>query len=107
VFEDEFESDLPQENYKNVIPLGYDILKTIVIPAFEKVRSKTSQDQGRDALINIIKSMNLLAIKSPLIAEQACRTMFEDLFAYIKTDKIYQTIAKRVSRVCERITVSY
>lgn len=78
VFEDEFESKLPEEQYNSSIPFGYDLLHSIVLPAFQSQKTNL-RGKNRSVLTSIINNMSILAEKEPQIAEQACRSMLENL----------------------------
>jgi hypothetical protein len=80
VFEDEFDVSLPTDQYNETIPFGYDLLKTIVIPAFSEQRKDCSR-QNRIALDQLVENMEQLAAKEPVLAEHACRKMLENLFS--------------------------
>jgi hypothetical protein len=79
-FEDEFDVSLPEEQYNETIPFGYDLLKSIVIPAFTQQRKECSKEHVV-ILDQLIESMGQLAVKEPIVAEKACRKMLEDLFS--------------------------
>jgi serine/threonine protein kinase len=76
-FEDEFDSELPGD-YREEIPLGYDLMKSIVIPAFADQKS-SSNEESKICLDSIIKSLELLAMKDPKAAEHACRRLLENI----------------------------
>jgi hypothetical protein len=93
-FEDEFE--VPMLEYSETTPFGYDLLKTIVMPAFTAQRRDCSQS-NRVLLDEMIEKLGLLALKEPVVAEQACRKMLEDLFASSRQSlkEFLATISKR------------
>jgi hypothetical protein len=69
---------LPEEQYNSSIPFGYDLLNTIVLPAFQS-QQPNLVGENLSVLITIIENMAILAEKEPQIAEQACRNMLESL----------------------------
>lgn len=77
-FEDEFDLQLPEEQYKQQVPLGYDLLKTVIIPSFEKV---TDEYQNQHILLEIIEKLEQISIDSPVIGEKLCITILQDLFS--------------------------
>ncbi|KAJ3260852.1 putative protein serine/threonine kinase [Boothiomyces macroporosus] len=77
-FEDEFDLQLPEEQYKQQVPLGYDLLKTVIIPSFEKV---TNEYQNQHILLEIIEKLEQISIDSPVIGEKLCITILQDLFS--------------------------
>jgi serine/threonine protein kinase len=79
-FEDEFDLSLPEQQYQEMTPFGYDLLKTIVIPAFAKQRGNCNE-ANQIIMDQLIDRMGQLAVKEPVAAEQACRKMLEDLFS--------------------------
>lgn len=72
-FEDEFEITLPEDRYDAPPPFGYDLMRSIVIPAF------SAQPQS-PLLSNLIEALNKIAVQDPAVAEAACRKMLEDIF---------------------------
>ncbi|KAJ3269592.1 Serine/threonine-protein kinase 25 [Terramyces sp. JEL0728] len=77
-FEDEFELHLPEEQYRHRVPLGYDLLKTILVPSFEKVVGEYTDST---LLCEIISKLNQLADESPAVGEKVCITILQDLFS--------------------------
>lgn len=78
VFEDEFDSFLPQD--QEVSPLGCDLLKTIIIPAFASQIKDCASPDGKKLLDQMVILLKEFARIEPVCGEQACRIMLEALF---------------------------
>lgn len=81
VFEDEFDAFMPEENYNPDTPLGWDLLDSIMIPAFSKQRENIPSSESRLKLDQITAILKEFAVREPEASEKACRMIVEDLFA--------------------------
>ena len=78
-FEDEFDSNYPEEQYyEGMPPFGRELLKSIVIPAFTSQKQYVSAE-GKTCIERIAFHLGNLAQNEPQAAENACRNLLENM----------------------------